>query len=127
MTTTDNSSKSYSNFKDDIVGTAFFKGLNKGISYGIAWEYADAEMDKLIHDIYMPGLIEYTKNKSPEVFGKISNSIVWRMIQWCLWQYRFMAGNPQIDDNGDGIGHGTKWQDQLPLWGDGNLALNTYP
>jgi len=34
---------------------------------------------------------------------------------------------PLIDDNGDGIGHGTSSQDALPLGGDGNLALDTYP
>ena len=35
--------------------------------------------------------------------------------------------NPQIDDNGDGKGHGTSSIDTLPLGGDGYLALNTYP
>jgi len=35
--------------------------------------------------------------------------------------------NPQIDDNGDGKGHGTSSIDKLPLGGDGYLALETYP
>ena len=35
--------------------------------------------------------------------------------------------NPQIDDNGDGIGHGTHGRDYLPIGGDGYLALFTYP
>jgi len=35
--------------------------------------------------------------------------------------------NPQIDDNGDGIGHGTTGRDYLPMGGDGYLALCTYP
>jgi hypothetical protein len=34
---------------------------------------------------------------------------------------------PLIDDNGDGIGHGTEDADYLPIGGDGNLALVTYP
>jgi len=34
---------------------------------------------------------------------------------------------PLIDDNGDGIGHGTDEVDKLPIGGDGNLALITYP
>ncbi len=35
--------------------------------------------------------------------------------------------NPQIDDNGDGRGHGTSSIDKLPIGGDGYLALETYP
>ena len=35
--------------------------------------------------------------------------------------------NPQIDDNGDRVGHGTSAVDILPVGGDGYLALSTYP
>jgi len=35
--------------------------------------------------------------------------------------------NPQIDDNGDGNGHGTTSVDHLPVGGDGLTALSTYP
>lgn len=35
--------------------------------------------------------------------------------------------NPQIDDDGDGIGHGTKWADDLPIDGDGDFAEFVYP
>ncbi len=35
--------------------------------------------------------------------------------------------NPQIDDDGNGAGHGTTSANTLPLGGDGSLALDTYP
>ena len=39
----------------------------------------------------------------------------------------YRNNNPQIDDNGDGKGHGTILPNTLPLDGDGGLALKTYP
>jgi hypothetical protein len=35
--------------------------------------------------------------------------------------------NPLIDDNGDGIGHGSGDPDVLPIGEDGIKALNTFP
>jgi len=81
-------------------------------SYGEAWDYSESQIDKSrTKERLIIGLIK-------QIFSKIykpPNVSSWRI------------QNPQIDDNGDGTGHGTNKPDTLPLGGDGYLALNTYP
>ncbi|MCD6542596.1 MAG: hypothetical protein J7K38_04670 [Thermoplasmata archaeon] len=91
----------------------FFNKLSENASYGEAWEYADKKLKRMKIEEMPPvpevGTIE-------EIYVKI---YVKFMI--CVLQH------PQIDDNGDGKGHGTVFADKLPLDGDGYLALSTYP
>jgi hypothetical protein len=52
-------------------------------------------------------------------YGKL-----WEEADKCIYSDKM---NPQIDDNGDGIGSGTVEYDKLPLEGDGELALTISP
>lgn len=89
----------------------FFDKIQQGTSIGEAWEYADNKLlNYKIRD--MP---EY----SDDWYENIRIKIILRLA--ILFQ------NPQIDDNGDGNGHGRAFfADKLPIGGDGFLALSTY-
>jgi len=89
----------------------FFDKLGENVSYGEAWEYAVKKHRKIkIRDL-PPG-------EDLEDFIKI-----------ILARIGFLISNPQIDDNGDGRGHGIRRfiPSSLPVRGDGYLALSTYP
>lgn len=49
---------------------------------------------------------------------------LWEAADKCVYSSTM---NPQIDDNGDGVGSGTVEHDSLPLDGDGELALTISP
>jgi hypothetical protein len=90
----------------NIFSYHFLDKLSSGGSYGDAWEYADQNILLL----NFPYLAEH------HLLGRIFESI------------GYILQNPQIDDNGDGIGHGRNFKaDKLPMHGDGNLALSVYP
>ena len=90
----------------------FFMALQNGASYGEAWEKADKSISEIL-----PG-----ENAIPLYLATRENNVR-NIMRICDNEYQI----PLIDDNGDGVGHGTAAQDTLPLSGDGNLALNTYP
>jgi len=79
----------------------------------------------------------YAWNGDEVVFSKyFFNALSYGYSYGKAWEYADHAiaddenintQNPQIDDNGDGIGHGTTGRDYLPMGGDGYLALFTYP
>ena len=96
-----------------FFSTPFFTALGAGWSYGEAWEYADRTIvDSLdINDPNVVVLKNMQKNKDSSFISINSND----------------DQIPLIDDNGDKQGHGTNDKDTLPLSGDGNLALQTYP
>lgn len=85
----------------------FFDKLEENVSYGEAWEYAGKKHLRVkIKDL--PSDIPF--------FLKI------------LAKIGFLIQNPQIDDNGDGRGHGRRFiADRLPIRRDGFLAFRTYP
>ena len=84
----------------------FFNKLAEDVSYGEAWEYAD----KGILFLQNPEIPNY------KLFDRITTILF------------LLLHNPQIDDNGDGIGSGRNlFADSLPINGDGDLALNIYP
>jgi len=84
----------------------FINNLSEGGSYGEAWMYADQEVLNLSN----PEIPDYP------FFERIFVIVLLK------------TTNPQLDDNGDGIGQGRFCKaDELPTGGDGYLALNTYP
>jgi len=91
----------------------FFRALQSGVSYGEAWKKADEEIADVLHD-------ENTKPLLSLIVGAENTRNIMKI---CDNEDQI----PLIDDNGDGVGHGTSSQDTLPLGGDGDLALNTYP
>ena len=95
---------------NELVFSYFFLNkLSENVSYGKAWEYADEKLRKMtIYEMPLGPEFRITK----KVLIKLGIS----MIQ-----------HPQIDDNGDGKGHGTIFVDKLPIDGDGDLALKTFP
>jgi len=96
-------------FGESIFSYFFFNKLSENASYGEAWEYADKKLKRMKIGEMPP---------VPEV-GTIEKIYVKFLV--CMLQH------PQIDDNGDGKGHGTIFADGLPLGEDGYLALSTYP
>jgi hypothetical protein len=111
---TNKEKKAYSHTEYGLFfSTPFFKALGADWSYGEAWEYADRTIvDSLdINDPNVFALKNMQKSKdSSSVYINTNDDQI-----------------PLIDDNGDKQGHGTSDKDTLPLSGDGNLALNTYP
>ena len=99
-----------------LFSNAFFSSLLGGQSYGKAWEVADGKIaDALQKDGQDLIPMLHIKDKLNGDINKLFLSDD-KNIQ-----------SPQIDDNGDKKGHGTNERDTLPLGGDGDLALNTYP
>ena len=96
-------------FGESIFSYFFFNKLSENASYGEAWEYADKKLKRMKIGEMPP---------VPEV-GTIEKIYVKFLV--CMLQHL------QIDDNGDGKGHGTIFADGLPLGEDGYLALSTYP
>ena len=96
-----------------LFSEPFFNALRNGASYGEAWEEADKKIAETLPD----------ENTRPmfSIISEIDNTK--NKMKICDNNNQI----PLIDDNGDGIGHGTSSQDALPLSGDGNLALDTYP
>jgi len=88
----------------------FFEALDDGKSYGGAWEAAE----KTIAESLPGDAAPLINRKAIEENNKLITLDNDMQI-------------PLIDDNGDGIGHGTAGEDDLPLGGDGALAKNTYP
>ena len=90
----------------------FFNKLSKNISYGKAWEHADKQISRRNISDIMPNL----------------GGNLWdKLILYIKIKLGTFMQNPKIDDNGDRKGRGTLWADNLPIKGDGNLALDTYP
>jgi len=84
----------------------FINKLAEDGSYGEAWMYADREQLNLTN----PEIPDYP------FFERLGIILALK------------TTNPQLDDNGDGIGQGRFCKaDELPTGGDGYLALNTYP
>jgi hypothetical protein len=86
-----------------IMGETFFSKifldeLDKGKSYGNAWEETDKKLDNPFF-LY---------------------NIIWLEVPWIMT-------NPKIDDNGDRIGSGTFRMDKLDNLRDGDMAKNVYP
>jgi len=112
ITSTDRDSVSYSHqyIGECLFSKEFFEALEDGKSYGEAWEEADKYISESIPDEHYKPLISIKDEKD------LLNILDDKETQ-----------NPQIDDNGDQIGHGTHNKDDLPIGGDGNFALQTYP
>ncbi len=85
----------------------FYDYLSKNNSFGQAWEYKD----EMLIDL----------EKTPNTFPW------WQILNRYGFYFGLKIQNPKIDENGDGVGSGSLRADKLPLNGDGNLALNTYP
>lgn len=96
-----------------LFSESFFYALQKGVSYGEAWEEADK---RIANNAY---------NENTRPFFSITTELntINNKIKVCDNSNQI----PLIDDNGDGVGHGTSSEDTLPLEGDGKLALKTYP
>jgi len=90
-----------------IFSYHFFNKLVTSVSYGQAWEYADKQLFK--------------RNILDEL--RISVSLFELLIN----KIGMFVQNPQIDDNGDKISHGTILPNKLPIRNDGLLALKVYP
>lgn len=110
----------------------FFRKLKENASYGEAWEYADAQysysgMSYLQHfKLYLKERWELTKKILAQ--DKLSINDTKNYINEILILNALFFMNPKIDDNGDGVGHGSYIKsDKLPIGKDGDLALITYP
>lgn len=95
---------------ENVFSYHFFNGLANNVSYGRAWEYADKQTRTI-------------RLRETPIFYRWHKFLIGKLI--CRFGTRLQ--NPQIDDNGDGKGHGTILADRLPMRGDGYLALKTYP
>jgi len=115
MTDTDDSHKGFDNFYESIFQKAFFDELEKRVSYGKAWMAGDKSQDRVLHYIYIPGMKQYFKYKHSELYERFNTLRMWWFFYWMYWQIGFGLGNSLIDDNGDGIGHGTWRIDRLPI------------
>jgi hypothetical protein len=90
---------------ETVFSFYFLNKLVENVTYAEAWEYAD-------HQLF--GLNE--TEKTLPILDKLS-ILSGKLIM-----------SPQIDDNGDGIGHGRAFfKDKLPIKNDGLLAKSTYP
>ena len=89
----------------------FFNKLAENVSYGQAWEYTDEQ------------ILNHKLEDIPEI-KPLRKLFIIKLFFFLKMSYQ----SPQIDDNGDGKGHGrTFFPDILPIEGDGYLALETYP
>ncbi len=106
MTSTDSETTSLSSrfSSESMFSKNIFETLEKGKSYGEAWEVADEKVDSWRWGFWL--------TKFLSIFGIVTDPSL---------------QNPLIDDDGTLPGHGTSDPDKLPIDGDGNLALNTYP
>jgi len=89
---------SFNLFGETFFSKIFLDELEKGKSYGEAWEETDNKMD---NPFYIYNLI--------------------------FLEMPLIIANAKIDDNGDGIGSGTFFRDKLENLKDGDLAKDLYP
>lgn len=115
ITSTNKEKEAYANAQYGLYfSTPFFYGLSTGLSYGEAWEYADKTVSDSL-DVNDPNVFALSNMRSSTIK---SNDISINSNDEQI---------PLIDDDGNKIGHGTSSADKLPLKGDGDLALKTFP
>jgi hypothetical protein len=99
--------------KELVFTYHFLNKLEKNVSYGKAWEYADKQIAR--------------RNIPKELYPTDGESFFRIFLGKMFSKILMFLQNPQIDDNGDKKGHGTILANKLPIAGDGKLALRTYP